>query len=1084
MRKALVFIILACYFSPLHAQLSKLDSAQWYQGKTDNLWINDIPKELFEPYAKRGAVLFQELGMPIQEGDCYRNLAAIYAFDQQDYQTASELIHQALHTNAKAAQPSIELQFLCYRDLLSYKKYLHQKDSVHYYINQLISFGAQLKPVTEQQYFSIKQEYALWNASLCGTKRLGLEQLSLTHLAQGNLPQAKELLDSIAQMPECQGAHKWQLAGLYMHYDSKNGDYNAALTEGYQTISLLKTHRPEDTYLLPPIYQSLASVYQQLGLDQQAIVCYEKSLSYQRKLNFVDSVQLSKLYNGVGELYRSMGEYEKALDYYHFAKDLIQSMLGEVNFSMGSVCNNIGESYYALGNYSKALAWHKKSLAIRLQIDDHPYRTNSYDNLGITYLQLGDLENAEHYLKKGYQLRTKFPKTAPYAAYYIKSYLHIAELRITQGRYDKAIKCYQYALQSNIADIKSEHLAKFEVWNKLGRLYTHRKDWANAQIAFQQAIKLNAPNYRGQIKGFKNYHNAISLLNSIAGLAHIAYQEALQSSQDAKLRQSVEQYQLAMELLTKIRQSYSFQKDKLSIGKYAKSIYNQAMEVNYLLYQQTQDQQFLTAMFLISEQSKAGILLDAQNKQIAQRKGILPDSLIERESRYAALNSFYQQKINESKGKEMLVWKQKLFDVKQKQESLNRKLEQLFPDYFKLKYESHVVSIKELQAQLKPHEAFLEFYEGEQQLFAFLADQDSFIVKVFPKLQNTLVQDFRKSIITRNWQLYTKTANQLYARLIEPFERLNQGKLTIIPDGMLWHINFDLLIRKLPKSGDYRQLHYVLNDLSVRYAYSISYLLKSSKSNVAIHDVLAFAPSYESLNQDQEALGAIEEKFRDKVGPLVHSTKEVESIHEQVGGEIFIGKEAIERVFKSHMESEHAIIHLAMHALVDNDKPISSRLVFTHEEDSVEDNFLHVYEIYNMRLPADLAVLSACNTGFGKLESGEGFMSLGRAFAYAGCPAVVMSHWRVDDLATSKLMDVFYKKLALGMDKSDALRAAKLTYLAEAEPHAAAPFLWGSFVMMGDDSPIELTQATNTWWYGGGVLVVLLVWGIWKKRRA
>ena len=68
----------------------------------------------------------------------------------------------------------------------------------------------------------------------------------------------------------------------------------------------------------------------------------------------------------------------------------------------------------------------------------------------------------------------------------------------------------------------------------------------------------------------------------------------------------------------------------------------------------------------------------------------------------------------------------------------------------------------------------------------------------------------------------------------------------------------------------------------------------------------------------------------------------------------------------------------------------------------LEDNFLHVYELYNMKLPIDMAVLSACNTGFGKLETGEGFMSLGRAFAYAGCPSVVMSHWKVDDQATAQ----------------------------------------------------------------------------------
>ena len=198
---------------------------------------------------------------------------------------------------------------------------------------------------------------------------------------------------------------------------------------------------------------------------------------------------------------------------------------------------------------------------------------------------------------------------------------------------------------------------------------------------------------------------------------------------------------------------------------------------------------------------------------------------------------------------------------------------------------------------------------------------------------------------------------------------------------------------------------------------------------------------------------------------------------------MYVGNDAVERVFKTEL-AKHSVLHLAMHALVDNEDPTNSRLVFTHDADSVEDNFLHVYELYNMKLPIDLAVLSACNTGFGKLEGGEGLMSLGRAFAYAGCPAVVMSQWKVDDLATSTLMKSFYENLAKGMKKSEALQTAKLSYLENCGPREGIPFLWGSFVLMGDDQPIAVEKAFEWKYVGSGVAVVMIIMLFYYLRRA
>jgi CHAT domain-containing protein len=133
-----------------------------------------------------------------------------------------------------------------------------------------------------------------------------------------------------------------------------------------------------------------------------------------------------------------------------------------------------------------------------------------------------------------------------------------------------------------------------------------------------------------------------------------------------------------------------------------------------------------------------------------------------------------------------------------------------------------------------------------------------------------------------------------------------------------------------------------------------------------------------------------------------------------------------------------------------------------------EDGFLHAYELYDTRLNAELAVLSACNTGSGRVVKGEGVLSLSRAFKYAGCPNIAMSLWKADDNATHEIMIHFFKGLRTGMGKTEALRDAQLAYLAEHTGPQAHPYYWATFVMIGDDSPLSGLNSAGLPWWGWG----------------
>jgi CHAT domain-containing protein len=148
-----------------------------------------------------------------------------------------------------------------------------------------------------------------------------------------------------------------------------------------------------------------------------------------------------------------------------------------------------------------------------------------------------------------------------------------------------------------------------------------------------------------------------------------------------------------------------------------------------------------------------------------------------------------------------------------------------------------------------------------------------------------------------------------------------------------------------------------------------------------------------------------------------------------------------------------------MHTIINDSLPMFSKLVFSEpDKNSADDGFLNTYEIYNMKLNARLAVLSACETGSGKLQKGEGVMSLARGFIYAGCPSIVMTLWQVEDKSGVDIMKNFYSYLSKGKRKDVALQMAKLKHLESADPLMAHPHYWLGYVNIGNPEPLFISK--------------------------
>ena len=224
--------------------------------------------------------------------------------------------------------------------------------------------------------------------------------------------------------------------------------------------------------------------------------------------------------------------------------------------------------------------------------------------------------------------------------------------------------------------------------------------------------------------------------------------------------------------------------------------------------------------------------------------------------------------------------------------------------------------------------------------------------------------------------------------------------------------------------------------------------------------------------------GANTDSLRANMPKLHYSTAEQSAILQHFKSDV---PQATESNFKQFSGS-HSLLHLTTHSLIDFENPEVSCLLFEQATDSLEDGKLHTYELYNMKLSAQMAVLSACNTGIGKLQQGEGVMSLAHAFTYAGCPNVIMSLWQVNDHSTAQLMQHFYQNLADGKAKDVALREAKLSYLASADPLKASPHFWAGFVSIGEQAPLREQSNTFIRWILLGLLLAGGGW-IWRRLR-
>jgi CHAT domain-containing protein len=559
------------------------------------------------------------------------------------------------------------------------------------------------------------------------------------------------------------------------------------------------------------------------------------------------------------------------------------------------------------------------------------------------------------------------------------------------------------------------------------------------------------------------------------------------------LKNSLSAYEFLVELVDKHRKRSFSENDNRILGETYDSVFNNTIKVANLVFRTTGDSIQLKKAFIYSDLKKAyvvsGRLIDFQNK----KTGNIPDSLLVKEKNLLHEIAYLEGMKSENR----LTGTERLLKLTDGLEKLISKFENDYPDYYWLKYKTKTVEIPTLYHQLNKEKTLIEYCFVSDSLFTFIVVNNKIhLVSQSSKGIEDSILIFRKKLsllnnaafASKGISQFVHEASWLYKILIKPAESYIQGKaLTIVPDGAISLLPFDALLTSdsLPKQSDYGMLPYILYKYTISYAYSAELFSMLQQMRPAVTDgVLAFAPEYKNFLYNRP--GSLSKKSETLIlSSLPGSQEEAGNISKTFGGKAITGKQATEELFKKHT-SDNKILHLATHTIIDNEYPMYSKLVFYSTKNTAEDGFLNTYEIYNLNLKTPLIVLSACNSGYGKLMKGEGLISLARGFIYAGCPSMVITLWNIADRSSSNLMQLFYRNLSLNQNIDKSLQNAKIEYIQNSDQRLAHPYYWAGFIETGKTSPIVKIKTSN-WqkWlilFSGEILVVFGLTAYFKKR--
>ncbi|MCC5946582.1 MAG: CHAT domain-containing protein [Bernardetiaceae bacterium] len=892
------------------------------------------------------------------------------------------------------------------------------------------------------------------------------------------------------------------------HPEVASSRYNIGLIyrkEGAYDSAMHYFKQAEQTYeALKPEYKSnLAKVYNMIGLTafnqndyDESLRYYEKTLVLSHQIYEKDNSNIADAYKNIGLVHREKREYALALDFYRQAADIYARELGDMHAKTADAYKSIGTIFELTGDFDKALDFYQKALDGTLQAagEQSEAVASLKNNLGLLYARHNQPQQSLEYLKEAQLIYAHiFGLTHPKSALVMKnialSYKLSEDYKNAHSYLQQAIYAYRQSQGERSTDIAT-------CLKEIASLHLLEQDWAQALSFVQRAIQHNhssfdadEPAQNPSTIGIYDNKEMVSILLLKAEIYRTMYAQ----QQDIEmLKNTLRITDIADTLILNMRRGQSDKEDKIRLNAAATKIYGGGIEDAYELFVQTKKKYYIEQAFIYSERNKASVLLESISDVQAQSvAGISPDMLAQEQQLKQEITALEQLLLQAPNADEEDAQRTVLFEAKRNYEQLIKRMELEYPDYYNLKHSVAPISIADLQAWLPAQTVIMSYFlsENNEKIFCFRIERKkvSISVKQADEKLSQWIQGFRNAVNYQVPQILNFTAFALYKELFsEPLPKRCQ-RLIIIPDGLMSTIPFEALLTRPVFEDDenYANMPYLIKDYEVSYAYSATLLhqmqSRASACQPQSYGLLAFAPVFDKKEQqeDEDSLSPENQKdqyrrssfdrhaiaqspkrtsvLRSNFTPIPATEDEVNALDSlfkaaQFQSRVLLRNHAKESSLKA-IENTYCFLHFATHGFINEEEPSLSGLAFS-QHDEIDDGILYLGELFNLRLPARLVTLSACETGLGKVSSGEGVIGLTRALIFAGADNIVVSLWKVADASTSDLMIEFYSHILnqkQSIDKqffATSLRAAKLKMIESGE--YANPYYWSPFVLIGE----------------------------------
>ncbi|HKG14783.1 MAG TPA: CHAT domain-containing tetratricopeptide repeat protein [Pyrinomonadaceae bacterium] len=909
-------------------------------------------------------------------------------------------------------------------------------------------------------------------------KALEQSNIGLAHAGLGDYREALRHYEQ--SLPICQAARDRNMeANAYNHIANaleNLGDPTRALAMYRQALGIWQE---TGNIRLAAAYNNVGAVYHRFGDTQAALENYATALALQREQKAAAGE--ANTLNNIGMTYAEMGDTDRALEYFNQSLALYQS-LGQKR-GQADALDNLGYAHYLLNSYDEALARYEQALALYEQVGDKQRESYVLTHIGMLHAARGDAPKALARYERAKKIQQDGGMKLGLAVTLDK----IANAQASAGDATRAAETFGEAL-ALWADVGAERGRAASLYG-LARVESARGDLDAARKLIGKAIEA--------VESLRARTTHPQLKTTLLASKYDYYELDV----DVKMRLGAQSTPAALAELTD--------------AAFESSEQARARGLLDMLSESQADVRAWVRPELAAKEGELKRRLCALSDRVLSQREALGRAQAAAKAADKAGAARLELRLQALRG-EIENLKREYDALSAEYDDVRASIRSHSPRYAQLTQPAPPKA-SSLKALLDPDTLLLEYSLGEERSYLWAVTRERVEAHTLPGrarirraaealMESVATYGSRKpgegerqylERLGESPRLYALAASELGRVLLGPVAgRLGSKRVVVVADGALQFIPFEALFapaetaarRAASEDADAQPLGMTNEVVYLPSASTLALLRSSPRARAGSKNVAVFADPV--FNADDDRVAAADRR----AAPTAHAAPKLAALgralrdFDPAGGEVRLERlrytldeaEAIMSVAPAgsamkataFMASRanatspsvggYRVVHFATHALLDDRRPELSGLVMSlvDERGRPQDGFLRLGDIYNLKLPVDLVVLSACRTGIGKEVRGEGLVGLHLGFMYAGASRVVSSLWKVDDEATAALMKSFYRHmLKEGRPAAAALRMAK-SELRQARAEWRAPYFWAGFVLQGDWRPSQFDRAT------------------------